>query len=515
MNQLLLNFTSQTIKLLCRPEYRKFQADLNQPEIAQQRVLASILKKLARTQYGKQFGITGKETYLQFAAKLPICSYEEIAPWISKQLQFPGKNILVNNVVHVETTSGSSGSAKSIPYTRDMINCFSNMFCIWAYNLLAYGFKPTTGKIFFSISPSKSGIGFTDDREYLPHPLRLLLAPFLVLQNNADLPFMDSLALQLLLESRLEVISVWSPSYLLAILSYIQDHKHRLMKLLPSDRAEVIAPDSINWQSVWPCLKLISCWDSWQSQVLAAKLKHLFPDVMLQGKGLLATEAPITIPFVNAGGAVPLVNQIFLEFEEEDGSIRLVHELQPGKQYQVILTQTAGLTRYRLNDVVEVTGSYQSTPILSFAGRANRICDLVGEKLNEIFVAVTLRPLVSDGRFLLIPQQQGYLLLTDKYISQLEEKADSALCNAYRYKEARMIGQLSPVRALIVSDLATKLLLFYESQGMKLGDIKEMSLVTDTAIAQRLLAFLTDDQYKTSPLGQPAAAQSIFQSPVG
>ena len=83
---------------------------------------------------------------------------------------------------------------------------------------------------------------------------------------------------------------------------------------------------------------------------------------MMQGKGLLATEAPITVPLVRADGCVPLVDSVFLEFEDAAGRFRLLDEVAPDAEYAVIVTQPGGLLRYRLGDRVRVTRPVSRRP---------------------------------------------------------------------------------------------------------------------------------------------------------
>src|SRR2546422_11494220 len=72
-------------------------------------------------------------------------------------------------------------------------------------------------------------------------------------------------------------------------------------------------------------------------------LRHRFPGVLLQGKGLLATEAPITIPLINAPAPVPLVDEVLLELEDQAGRVHPLHEVDDGGVYGVIVTQRGGL----------------------------------------------------------------------------------------------------------------------------------------------------------------------------
>jgi len=558
-NRFLVSTAASAIHALCSGEYRRFQHSLEQPAISQQRLLTKLVADLARTDYGKHLSVEGEENYAAFVAKVPIVDYEGMQSWIDKQLSSDSPVMTPHAVVHVEPTSGSSGAFKRIPYTRPLLKSFSNMFRIWVCDLLRHGLKPETGRIFMSISPSLDELGFAGDDEYLPRPLRWLLRPFLVaLPESLDCSvgsFVDSLggtaqealAVALLSEEKLEIISIWSPSYLLVLLKFIETNSNKLADKLSRERGmrelfrqrgrpartfmegsrlAALLSDPIDWKTIWPHLQLISCWDNALAEPMANQIRTMFPDVHVQGKGLLATEAPITIALVAADGCVPLVDEVFLEFEATEqmgsdpdastvgGSIRRLHELQDGERYRIIVSQSGGLTRYCLGDLVEVRGFYRKTPKLVFVGR-DSVCDLVGEKLHEHFVQSALTPLVPSGQFLLVPdvERRCYLLLVEDLVDsanqlaersadtsmgptadqlavQLAERVDQALRRAHHYHQARCLRQLQKLQPLIVPNLLERLQAFHAREGMKLGNIKHAALMTDPAKARRFLNFL-------------------------
>jgi hypothetical protein len=461
---MLNSLSLQLLRAFCWTPYRRFHKSLAQPAVAQHKLFTKLVSKLAGTGYGAEHRIEGTESYEEFARKIPMRDYDAIHPWI---------NSLTNEkIVHVEPTSGSSGAVKQIPYTASLLHDFSAMFAIWAYDVLAHGPKLRKGRIFISTSSAEGQLGFESDHQYLRQPLRSLISPFMVpsLWDAEDV----------------EVISVWSPSYLLSMLDQVQG----------------------DWKSLWPNLKLISCWDNGASRSLALALRSKFPGVEVQGKGLLSTEAPITVPLIEAGGCVPLVDHVFMEFESEDGSVMLLDQLEKGKQYELIITQSAGLTRYRTHDIVAVTRFYKTTPVLEFIGRANQTCDLVGEKLEEKFVRQALREFAP---FILLPDGDRYTMLTSHPISP--EGADKLLCTSHHYRLARQLYQLRCVENIVVSNVSETMSIFLQSQGMKEGDIKDTCLFTDASRAQKLLSRLRQRAVNQSIHPYPAYPLP-FQSPV-
>ena len=105
----------------------------------------------------------------------------------------------------------------------------------------------------------------------------------------------------------------------------------------------------------------------------------------------------MTVPVCAAPAPVPLLGEVFHEFETSGGDVLRLHELEDGEDYTVLVSQAAGLVRYRLGDQVRCEGRLGRVPCLRFLGRTEDVTDLVGEKLHERFVREALRTTVARG----------------------------------------------------------------------------------------------------------------------
>lgn len=379
---------------------------------------------------------------------------------------YDGKNLTHEKVKFFETTSGSTGAKKQIPYTKSLLNAFQNMFLLWAHDLVFHsGLRLKSGKFFMSVSP-KIGDESGDDRKYLSPVLNFLLSPFLVSHpdnhhaKTGD-DFLEKVATDLKKAHDLEIISVWSPTYLLSLLEKIP-------------------------QPEWPELKLISCWADAQAEKPADILEKKFPGVMIQGKGLLSTEAPITIPWTEAGGQIPLLTETLIELLDGDEIIPL-HEAKLEKEYIVLTSQFNGYLRYNTQDRVRITGHYFKTPIFKFLGRTGQTCDLAGEKFSD----EVLREIFPE-HILFVPQNRRYVVLTSS--SALIEQR---LLSIFHYDLARKLRQLDEVKVFQVKNPSEVWQKFCQSQGMRLGDIKERILISDLKQAEKFLAWL-EKEYPSS-----------------
>jgi hypothetical protein len=238
----------------------------------------------------------------------------------------------------------------------------------------------------------------------------------------------------------------------------------------------------------------------------AEALKPLFPGVMFQGKGLIATEAFVSFPVVGLSGAALAVNSHFFEFlpmdsdgqtvQEEDPF--LAHQLETGVRYSVVVTTGGGFYRYHLQDIVEVVGHYQQIPLLRFIGKMDQVSDWFGEKLNERFVATVLKEVFQslklEPRFALVApcEESGdfryrlYLELPEEQLGELDQGGLTAafeekLCGNFHYAYCRRLGQISHVDLyLISSDAQGAYFAACRERGQRIGDIKPKFLETTT-----------------------------------
>jgi GH3 auxin-responsive promoter len=497
--------------LLLAPIARRFDRALQNPQVAQAQVQQQLVDRLSQSEYGRTLGVKSCADW----DHLPIVTYDDWRDWLRVRCDVGGDAFLHSQETHpttpepilfYEKTSGSRGAEKLIPYTKSLRRSFSQMFCVWAYDLIQH-IPFIIGKVYFCVSPKlNADVGCvsakqnaslpTDqspatslqtDADYLDRWLTLILSPFLVTLPDAHRPqapeeFKHKLAIRLLEEETLEIISIWNPSFLKVILDYITANRSRLQSHLRPDRAQLLNSPNIPWEKVWPQLKLISCWDAAGAKEQAKGLRSRFPHVLIQGKGLLATEAPMTIPLIAAQGCVPVLDEVFFEFEDGAGKIWLLHELAIGPEYQLIISQKGGLYRYRIGDRVRVTHYYHQTPCLEFLGRSGGMSDMVGEKLNPDFVGDVLAQLDLLGGFkTLVPiaDPPHYRLLLDQVVdTECAEKLERLLCQSYHYNHARSLGQLAQVQIMTRSDMAELWAKLRMQHGARWGDIKDEILVS-------------------------------------
>ena len=203
----------------------------------------------------------------------------------------------------------------------------------------------------------------------------------------------------------------------------------------------------------------------------------------------------MTVPF--EGGHPLAVQSHFLEFIDPDGRVRLAHELERGQEYTPLLTTGGGLYRYRLGDRVLVDDFVHRTPSLRFVGRDDKVSDLFGEKLSDGFVAGVIDQLFDGNRprfAVLAPVRAvtgtAYTLFVESDEPQqpaLGVRLERALRQNPHYAWCAELGQLAPARIARVGPDATQAFISARvANGQRLGDVKPLSLSTETDWHERL-----------------------------
>jgi hypothetical protein len=406
-----------------------------------------------------------------FRNDVPVVCYEDLAPWLDRITRGECDVLFAGHPIAFERTGGSTGGAKLIPYSADGLLDFQRAMLPWLSS--AVRLHRVTGKGYFSISPA------TRRREYigdvpvgLPDGAYLGRAAAAVLAQVTAVPFDVGLIEEvarwrtmtlryLAAASDLELISVWSPTFLLQLLDELEE---------PA--------------ALWPRLKIVSCWASGASKPFADALGAQVPHAHLQPKGLLSTETVVTVP--DAEDRPILTPFGFFEFERA-GRLHLSHELVVGSTYEVVATTAGGLYRYRTGDLVRHEGqSLTGRAVLEFVGRGSLVSDLVGEKLSEPFVASCLASV--SGFRLLVPDRdgRGYVVAVETGSSVDIEDIEARLCGNPQYAYARQLGQLRPLRLLAVRNLFARYAQAQVEHGVRLGDVKPSALRSECAWTARL-----------------------------
>lgn len=461
----------------------------------QERLLTELVRANADSEFGRSHGFATITSRDEFRQAVPLASWDDYAPAVARIAAGEGKVLTSERVRLLEPTSGSGAATKLVPYTAGLARQFRAGVQPWLHDLYRSYPRLRSGRSYWSITPAlthpEAGggipIGFDDDTDYLgPLAARIMGLVLAVPAQAAKADSMDEFrsrtAAALLGAGDLSLVSVWNPSFFTILLEWISAHPELAAKL-PKRRREVVraALRSGDYAAIWPDLSVLSCWADAQAARPAAELAACFPQASLQPKGLLATEAMVSVPITSAGGAVLAARSHLFEFLDDEG-IWWAEELRAGGRYQVVVTTAGGLYRYLLGDLVEITGYHGALPRLRFLGRGDQLVDLVGEKLDEVFVAGCLAELGQPGFVVLagetLPRPHYVLVSEHDPGDGLAGRLDALLRRSFHYDYARKLGQLADIEICVAgSGAGQRYLAHRQARGQRLGDIKPPALL--------------------------------------
>jgi hypothetical protein len=478
------------------PAYIRFRRSLGDPQASQERKLRDYISCNAQTAFGQAHGFGEIRNYEQFARCVPLSDYDSLEPWIER-VRRGERNVLTRDpVTHLVPTSGSSGARKLIPFTAELQGEFNAAIGPWLMDMQTQFPALIGGPAYWSVTPApqdevaeKSAvpIGFDTDTAYLGGTRRRLADAIMAVpsgvQRAKSLEAFRQKTLWHLLRCReLRLISVWHPSFLTLLLDALPAHWEELLNGMTRERAmELRTQNPYEPASIWPRLRVISCWGDGNAEIALKDLVRRFPGVCIQRKGLLATEAVITIPF--SGRQLLAVRSHFFEFLDRQGRVHLAHDLKMGEEYEIVVTTAGGLCRYRLRDQVRVAGFFQRTPALQFLGRAGVVSDLCGEKISEAFANQVIQQLLVDFAlappFILLAPDEGdagccYTLFVEGAAPmELGPRLDQLLCRNPHYAWCRQLGQLQPPRLFRMGAGGYQTFATRETEhGGRMGDVK-------------------------------------------
>lgn len=514
-------FGHQLLKLLVAPGQGRFERHLDQLEPIQRARLTRWLTAAARSPEGSRKGLRADWSWEEFARHVPISSYSDYAELLTRQKADRERLLIDSPVTRYQPTSGSTSAVKWIPYTKLFLEELDEVISAWIGDLYRQFPGQARGTHYWSLSwiptemRSQTAGDINDDMKMLSWGKRLLayltqsVPQDVALAETSDDSLFATVA-YLVADESLGFISVWSPTFALGVLEQMSHWRGEMAETLAkgqwgertarmrglqcpsSERAAQLLRawdgklEPAFFARLWPRLALVSSWDTAAASPWADKLRKLLPHANFQGKGLWATEGVVTFPFQ---GRFPLAyHSHFYEFEDaHDGRILAAWQLRDGQEVLPILTTGSGFARYKMSDVVRVSGHLGQVPCFTFLGRNDGV-DLVGEKTSATLAQEIQNSLDLQGAMpvtLLALDQStqespGYVLLlectagTDRGAleSSVSRQLEAALQKNFHYKLARELGQLQEATCVALPEMRSIYLDQCRQRGMVEGNIK-------------------------------------------
>ena len=518
--------------------WRPFAKAAQHPRETQERLLLEIIKRNRDTRFGHEHGFSKIRSYDDFAAAVPVQSYESLRPWVEEQ-ERTGKPILnAEPPVLYAQTSGTTGKPKLIPILEDTLDRYKRSQAIQSYVLFSAEPRTYYGRILGIVSPAVEGIldsgtpyGSASGHVYKSMPT--LAKSKYVLPDEAfgiedyNLKYLVILRLALVHQD-LSCIATANPSTLLKLLSVLNDHRESLRedivggrfrqadRLSAEQRAaiepclvcrpgrvrelqSILGAPAPTFADLWPNLWLINTWTGGSCRIaLAAVKKALPPNVRIAEMGYLSSEFRGTVTVdVERNLGMPTIHENFFEFVEQNDwdagkkVFRTVEQLEEGRNYYVFVTTAAGLYRYFMNDIITVSGLFHATPTIRFVQKGKGVTNITGEKLYENQVVVAVRSaedalgLASEFFLMMADPDRAVYRLVIEWPAYSESSGQLLLESVERklgelnleYAQKRSSGRLDPLELVPVrSGTAQAYKEHCLHQGQREGQFKIIAL---------------------------------------
>lgn len=406
------------------------------PMETQQKTLQTIMKKNKDCELGKKYDFASITTLKEFQDKVPLSTFEDYLPLINRMVDNNEENIITGSkVIRYCSSSGSVGIPKLQPKTgRDLFNMQSMGFaatpaCASRYfreQGIAKKLPAQRGPLLLSLNghPLKNGMRCNGAGQ-IPFTYLLPLIPFFSTtpmdilfpedEENTDMSYFQLRFA--LVDRKVTYLGSMVITLMLTMFEYLEANwemicndiekgtidpsircpeslrrKYEKIKPNPKRAAELRAEFEKGFDTDVPIAKRIwpkVCWGygmiSSTLSVYVEKLHRYMGDMPMHNMGYAASEGYMAMPVtLNANDYVLLPRSIIYEFlpvDAPDGTRPLLmDELEVGKDYEIIVTNFSGLYRYRILDIVRVTGKYNNTPKIEFLYRSNMGLNVTNEK---------------------------------------------------------------------------------------------------------------------------------------
>lgn len=525
-----------------------------------EQTLFKLLKDNQNTELGKKYHFSEIKSIDEYKRNVPPAGYDDYAPLIERVIDHGEKNIYTAyNVITYALSSGSVGVPKRIPVTDVSLKRYTmygdmRPFATAAnyyrkkgskirhgYGLNAFDVVSTPTKDGKTLSGCVSGASADAGKPLMPYilstPVDVIYPPekmntkyldvFFGLKER-DLTYMLGVFMTGLVDEMNYIKQNWEDLCHDIEVGEISDAaqcsdkmKASLQKHIKPDprraselRAEFSKGFDDAWvRRIWPDLCWAGAIGTGGFKAYTEKFRQFVGedlpiDFMIYGasEGMIAAALEADL-----GEYVLIPDGGFYEFvpeEIDDYSVTYtLDQLEVGKKYEVLLTNLSGFYRYKLKDVVEVTGYYNEAPTIRFAYRKNQLINLAGEKITEGDLAWAVNEFSKEtgikvvdycvyadtdfppGRYQILIEADGPVDIskTEEYSRIIDEKLGLANSGGYRYE--RDEGCLAP--ALLLFSQPQTHALYRDIMVMRGGSANQIkpARVLDNPIKERI--FLT------------------------
>ena len=454
-----IGFMMKMMSFIGKSAMRSLDEMANDPGKVQEELLFTLLSENSDTEFGKKYGFSGIKSIEEYQEKVPVGEYDDFAPYIEKMVKGEENILSAAKIEHFNKTSGTLGCAKYIPLSPKQISVTGKYHALYANGVISsqigYGWNDGKGVNLMEgnaiVLESGATYGSASSVAVKGGPFKDMSSKIYTSPIEAKQPEKGVITRYLharfaIAERNVTYVAATFSSIVLEMFRYIEDHyemlvndiengtidesielpeevrKSLLSKIQPdAKRAEELRkafekgfdkPWALN---VWPKLKYIYTAAGANFAPYTEKIRKNVTgeDVDFFYQGVSASEGMFSAVYkINNEDSVLVPDGCFMEFKEaenDDAPYLTMDKLEKDKCYELIITNYSGLYRYRMHDILRVTGFYKKTPLVRFETRSGYAANIRGEKTSEAAV----RTMVKETEKALDIEVYDYSLYAD------------------------------------------------------------------------------------------------------
>ena len=448
----------------------RFMAHYAATAETQQALLASILRRNAGTDFGREHGFGNLRTVQDYRQRVPIREWDDIAPYVDPIVDGRSGVLTKEPPFFFQRTTGTTGKPKMIPFTRRCLAGAKLTHRMWVYSALLDNPGMLKGRVMGILN---AGIeGYTWRREAygavsgniyfrMPPIIRRAYSHPYDIYHIENVEARRYSLLRFAIGHSCSFAFTGNPSSLLGIFDFADRHSETLIKDIHDGTlaAKFDVPDPIRAFALnelgpdpsraralakargkaghlmpvdyWPDLSVLGCWIGGSMGHFAPLLRERCGErFQFRDAGYMASEGVFSLPVANGTpDGILALHSVFFEFipEHEFGrpgaSALLAHELEPQRDYHVVVTTTGGLYRYAINDVVRVTGRHAGSPLIRFLHKGSNVQNIQGEMVTIDHVTSAIAGLAAETGVKLQHFQVAAELKSRRYVLHIEPAA--------------------------------------------------------------------------------------------
>ena len=401
----------------------------------QQHIVKKLMKDNKNTVYGKEHNFKDVHSVEDYQNIVPLSRYSDYDEYIDRMTEGEKNLITKYHIGRYAESSGSVGKPKLIPLSsRALWNCQCFSFsapvgcAVKWFHKHGMRLPPQKGLLTMEITSHRLPCGKTRSclsgipMMYLKPIVRFFVTspPEIMFPEKPEEMNMQYFKLRFALaDPGVSYLSTIIITVLESMMRYLEDNWEMLcddiekgiindsIECPPEIRAKLekrIKPlpkraqelrrefekgfDTPIVPRIWPnCLWMFGM-GAGSLEVYSKKLGRYTGNLPIHNMGYGASEALMAVPIdLNSNDCVMLPHNGFYEFlpvGAPEGTRPLtISEVKPGAEYELILTNLCGLYRYRIDDVLKVTGFYKQSPTVTFMYRLNQVLNIAGEKTDQ------------------------------------------------------------------------------------------------------------------------------------